>query len=195
MSDDGVEMAVDEFAEYCRTQAGLLAGSVEQMSEEADALLDEIDEGAAEVRARLDARNGAESAETTASPSAGGERPNAASDLDSIAELESELEQKQAVVEAKQARMKAFRALAEGYVELAHELRAEVDDDDGREAMERVVRFEADRDAPAYFDDRFTVCEAASGEYESGDDGGNESEGEGANADDAGERPGDTDAG
>ena len=167
MSDDGVEMAVDEFAEYCRTQAGLLAGSVERMGEEADGLLDEIDEGAAEVRARLGAREGTGSAETTASPSAGGERPDAASDLDSIAELESELEEKQAVVEAKQTRMRAFQELADGYVELADELRADVDD--GREAMERVVRFEVDRDAPAYFDDRLTVCEAASEEYGSND--------------------------
>lgn len=168
MSDDGVEMAVDEFAEYCRTQAGLLAGSVERMGEEADDLLDEIDEGAAEVRARLDARagpdpaSGSGTAETTASPSAARDVPDAGADLDAIAELESELEEKQAVVEAKQARMAAFRDLAEGYVELADELRAEVED--GREAMRRVVRFEVDRDAPAYFDDRFTVCEAASGE-------------------------------
>ena len=164
MSDDGVEMAVDEFAEYCRTQAGLLAGRVERMGEEADALLNEIDEGAAEVRAHLDARDGSGvgATETTASPSADSDTPDAGTDLDSIAELESELEEKQAVVEAKQARMRAFRRLADGYVELADELRAEVDDDDGREAMERVVRFEVDRDAPAYFDDRLTVCEAAS---------------------------------
>ena len=178
MTDDGEdELAVDEFAEYCRTQAGLLSGSVERMREEADALLDEIDEGAAEVRARLDDRT--ESAETTASPSAGGDAPDAAADLGSIAELESDLEEKQAVVEAKQARMTAFRELAAGYADLAAELRSEVED--GREAMDRVVRFEVDRDAPAYFDDRQTVCEAAaqSPGSEGDADGGSDAEDEG----------------
>ena len=155
MSDDGGgSLAVDEFTEYCRTQAGLLSGSIERMREEADALLDEIDEGAAEVRARLDART--EAAETTA----GGDAPTADADLGSIAELETDLEEKQAVVEAKQARMTAFRELATDYVELADELRSEVDD--GREALDRVVRFEVERDAPAYFGERQTVCEAAS---------------------------------
>ena len=78
-----------------------------------------------------------------------------------MTELE-DIEEKQAVVEAKRARIVAFRELADGYSSLAEELRSEVDD--GREALDRVVRFEADADAPVYFDDRQTVYEAATSE-------------------------------
>ncbi|WP_336345327.1 hypothetical protein [Halalkalicoccus ordinarius] len=162
MNDDGgISMSVDEFVEYCRTQAGLLSGEVETMSEAADDLLAEIDEGLDEVRTRLDGRaTGVERAEAPA----GG--PNAGDvDVAAIEELEAALEEKQAVLEAKRTRMNVFRELAAGYTDLAEELRSDVND--GREAMERVVRFEADRDAPAYFD-RQTVCEAASSEPDDG---------------------------
>lgn len=152
---DDEPIAVDEFVEYCRTQAGLLSGTVETMGAEADGLLEEIDEGLAEVRTRLDGREAMERAD--APPSTDG--PDGGEvDVAAIEELESELEEKQALVEAKRVRMRAYRELAAGYTDLAEELRSDVDD--GREAMELVVRFEADRDAPAYFD-RQTVCEAA----------------------------------
>ena len=142
MNGDGESPpTVDEFVDYCRTQAGLLSGEVETMRGEADALLDEIDEGVAEIRARLDAPD--------ADPV----------DVAAVDELESDLEETQAVVETKEARMTAFRDLAAAYLELAADLESEADD--AREALERVVRFEADRDAPAYFEDRQTVCEAA----------------------------------
>lgn len=153
-ADGGTSMSVDEFVEYCRTQAGLLSGEVETMSESAGDLLAEIDEGLAEARTRLGGR--AAGAERTEAPTSG---PNAGDvDVAAIEELEAALEEKQAVLDAKRTRMNAFRELAAGYTDLAEELRSDVDD--GREAIERVVRFEADRDAPAYFDRR-TVCEAA----------------------------------
>lgn len=163
MNDDPT-VSVEEFVEYCRTQAGLLSGTVETVSEEADDLLAEIDEGLAEVRTRLDA-GGVERVE--APPATDG--PDADDvDLGAIEELETDLEEKQALVEAKRARMNAFRKLAVGYTDLAEELRSDVHDD--REAMERVVRFEADHDAPAYFDRR-TVCEAAASRSRDTDDG------------------------
>lgn len=155
MDDDGgPALTVEEFVEYCRTQAGLLSGEVETMSEEADELLAEIDEGLAEARTRLEDRTAdVERAETPAGA------PGATDvDVAAIEELEADLEEKQALAEAKRVRMNAFRGLASGYTDLAEELRS--DASDGHEAMERVVRFEADRDAPAYFD-RQTVLEAA----------------------------------
>ena len=143
MSDEPT-LSVDEFVEYCRTQAGLLSGTVETTGEEADDLLKEIDEGLAEVRTRLDGRtDGVE--RTDAPPSAGGS--NGDVDLEAIEELEEDIEEKQALVEAKRVRMDAYRELAADYTDLAEELRS--DADDGREAMERVVRFEADREPDA----------------------------------------------
>jgi hypothetical protein len=151
--DDGSAVSVEEFVEYCRTQAGLLSGSVETMSEEADDLLEEIDEGLDEAWTRLEDRSAG--TERTETPTTGGAGDDV--DLAAVEGLEAELEEKQALVEAKRVRMNAFWELAVGYTELAEELRSA---DDGRDAMERVVRFEADRDAPAYFDRR-TVLEAA----------------------------------
>jgi hypothetical protein len=103
---DGPTPSVEEFVEYCRTQAGLLSGSVETMSEEADDLLEEIDEGLDEARTRLEDRSAG--TERTETPTTGGAA------------------------------------------------------DDSPDAMERVVRFEADRDAPAYFDRRTVLKAAAS---------------------------------
>jgi len=155
MSDDGVTPSVDELVEYCRTQAGLLAGRTETIGTEVDALLDEIDHDIAEMRTRLAARSNAPEASTASPPTVGSDESDDVADLE---ELESELEEKQAVAEAEQARMAAFQSLSAAYAELATEL--EGDFDDGRDALGRVVRFEADRDAPAYFDDRLTVLEA-----------------------------------
>lgn len=152
---NGPMPTVGEFVEYCRTQAGLLRGAVETMGTEADGLLDGIDAKTAEVRTRLE-RGGPEGATTPQSTDAPDDDPV---DVEAIEELEAEIEDQQLLVRAKQARMEAFRELADGYDDLAGELHSSVDD--GREAMERVVRFEADRDAPAYFEDRRTVCEAA----------------------------------
>jgi hypothetical protein len=157
--DDEPRLSVEEFVEYCRTQARLLSGSVETMGEEADDLLDEIDEGVAEIRDRLERGNvtgpaaSAPGTESTVGPAE-------AVDVDAIEELETELEEKQAIVEAIRARIGAYQELAAGYADLAEELRSDVDD--ARRAMGRVVEFEAERDAPAYFEERLTVYEAAS---------------------------------
>jgi hypothetical protein len=157
MSDDAEAgaLSVDELVEYCRTQAGLLSGRVQTIGEEADGLLDEIDEDIAGIRTRLTDRGG---------PSAGSSSPagTTVGDGESVAEiedLEAELEAKQALVEAKQARMAEFQDLAAGYVELAEELDA--DPTDWRAALDRVVAFERDNDAPVYFEDRQTIYEAA----------------------------------
>ncbi|WP_265108671.1 hypothetical protein [Halosolutus halophilus] len=156
-SDPGPSLTVAEFVEYCRTQAGLLSGHVERMGDEARALLDEIDAEMAEIRSRLD--GGATDVGGTAGPSTAA-RPNEREvDLESIEELERDLSEKQTLVDAKQARMQAFQDLAAGYTELAEQLQNEVED--GQEALTRVVEFEADRDAPAYFEERQTLCEAA----------------------------------
>ncbi|WP_247002525.1 hypothetical protein [Halosolutus gelatinilyticus] len=155
-ADSGPHLSVAEFVEYCRTQAALLSGRVETIDDEATALLDEIDDGMAEVRSRLE-KQGAGGAGPV-SPSTAGSADRDA-DLASIEELQRDLEEKQAIVDAKQARIQAFQELAVGYTDLAEELSTSIDD--GREALTRVVEFEADRDAPAYFDDRQTVLEAA----------------------------------
>lgn len=155
MSDDEGPLSVDELVEYCRTQAGLLSGHVETIGEEADDLLDEIDEDIAEMRTRLAERERS-AKQSTVSPSTPGSDGNS-DEISSLEKLEAELGEKQAIAEAKRARMEAFQDLAAVYVELAEELESTVD---GQEALARVVRFERDHDAPAYFDDRQTVLEA-----------------------------------
>lgn len=149
-------LSVDEFVEYCRIQAGLLSGRVETMGEEASQLLAEVDERVSEVRAKL---------EDHRPDPAGTERPASATGPDGspvdVAELEAlqdDLEEKQSLVEQTQARMEAVQELAAGYADLASEL--ETAFDDGEAAFERVVQFEADEDAPAYFTDRKTLIEA-----------------------------------
>lgn len=164
MGEDDPDLSVTTFVEYCRTQAGLLAGNVETMSDEIDELLDEIDRELADLRARLDETGDATGTVSPESPEATREDDI---DVETVEEAESELERKQTLVEAKQARMTAHQELATAYSELAAELQADVDD--GREALERVVEFEAERDAPAYFPDRQTVLEATA---EDGDDAG-----------------------
>lgn len=160
MSEDGAP-TVGELAEYCRVQAGLLAGRAETIGGEADDLLDEIDADIGEIRARLADRAGEGAAGPTERPdrTEGTDRPDLGTDAD-VADLEAreaELEEKQALADAKRARMAAFQDLAAGYAELAESLAD--DADDWASALERVVEFEADRDAPAYFDERTTIYE------------------------------------
>lgn len=151
--DDDAPPTVAEFVEYCEVQAGLLAGHVETMREEADALLDEIDDELAATRDRLQRRAATDGTETP--PSTDGPTGD---EIDSDA-LDA-LEEKQTLVEAKQARMRAFQSLAAGYTDLAETLDAEVTD--AQTALERVVEFEADNDAPLYFEDRETLYETVS---------------------------------
>lgn len=148
----------EAFVEYCRTQAALLSGRVQRMGEEADELLDEIDAALADLRGELDeATDGTASPPSTEEPEgpdAGAEQAEAAADAAESAV--ADVERKQSLVAAKRARMDAFNTLASGYADLAEELQ---DTDDGHEALERVVEFEAEHDAPAYFPDRETLCE------------------------------------
>ncbi len=157
--EDDVTLSVDEFVDYCETQAGLLLGTVETMASEADELLDDIDDKVANVRAQLENHPG--DVETADLPPST-ESPGSEIDTTVVTKLEREIEETQAVVEAKRARIVAFRELADGYTSLAEELRSE--GEDGREALDRVVQFEADTDAPVYFEDRETVYEAATAE-------------------------------
>lgn len=132
-------LTVDELADYCRTQAGLLSGHAETIGEEADDLLDEIDADISEARAQLEAT------------------PDNIADLET---LEGNLEEKQAIVETKSARMSAFQDLAADYLDLADELERL---DDWETALQRIVTFEKERDAPAYFD-RTTMLESVAEE-------------------------------
>jgi hypothetical protein len=164
--EDEPRLSVEEFVEYCRTQARLLSGSVETMSAEADDLLDEIDEGVAEIRDRLEEGRNVGGPAASASGTESTVAPGEGVDVDAIEGLETDLEEKQAIVETKRARIGAFQELIAGYTDLAEELRSDVDD--GRRAMDRVVEFEAERDAPAYFEERMTVYEAAARETDGG---------------------------
>jgi Skp family chaperone for outer membrane proteins len=136
------EIRVAELAEYCETQAGLLLGDAQTMRESLDDTLTEMETAVETVQADLD-------------------DPTAAPDAEAAI---ADLEEKQAVAEANRARMEAYQSLAEAYADLAETLQTEVED--GQEALDRVVRFEADRDAPAYFDERETLLEAALGDAE-----------------------------
>ncbi|MDG5758648.1 hypothetical protein QA600_04770 [Natronococcus sp. A-GB1] len=157
MSDDTeAPPSVSEFVEYCHTQAGLLSGRVETMTNEANELLDEIDERLAELRSELEERS-TDTPRTERPPSATG--PVDGTDVDDLEAAGRDLEEKQALVDAKQARIQAFQELSAGYTELAADLQTEVDE--GQEALNRIVEFEAEADAPAYFDERETLCEIA----------------------------------
>lgn len=153
MSNDEPELSVDEFVDYCRTQSGLLSGSIQTMGEEAEAVLDEIDAAIGELGDRIDKATEAETQSTAAEITTEGDGSMTAT------ELEESITQKQLVVEAKQARMQAFQDLAAGYESLADEIEEGVEE--GSAALDRVVTFESDNVAPAYFQDRQTVLEAA----------------------------------
>ena len=161
MGEGDAELTADEFVEYCETQARLLWGQVETMEDEIDDLLSDLDDEMADLRERLGGHT--DTVEGTVTPG-----PGEGADLDAIEELEADLEERQTVAAAKQARMKAFRELAVGYAELATDL---AETDGGRAALKRVLEFEQERDAPAYFPDRQTVLEAASDDGGGGDEG------------------------
>ena len=148
MNDDGDALSVDELVEYCRTQAGLLSGRAETIGAETADLLDEIDEDIAVIRTDLAEHAGATEGPTASAPAG----PN-----DAEGDL-ADLEEKQLIAEAKRARLAAFQDLAAAYIELAEEFESTVD---GSEALDRLLRFERDHDAPTYFDDRRTLLEAA----------------------------------
>jgi hypothetical protein len=157
MAEGDAELTVAEFVEYCETQARLLWGQVETMEDEIDDLLSDLDAEMADLRERL-----GEHTETVEGPVTPGSGEGA--DLDAIEDIEADLEERQTVAAAKQARMSAFQDLAVGYTELAADL---ADADGGRAALKRVLDFEKEHDAPAYFPERQTVLEAAA---ESGGD-------------------------
>lgn len=156
MSDQDGQFSVDELAEYCQTQARLLGGQVERLDEETAALLSEIDDELSEARARLDEHGTGGPGGPSSPPS-----PDADDSLDDLEAVEADLSEKQAVVEAKQTRRAAFDELATDYLDLAETLQGETSDSSA--ALQRVLAFERDRDAPAYFDERVTLLEAASG--------------------------------
>lgn len=155
MKDDSASLSVAELADYCNTQARLLAGRAETLAAETDELLDELDAEIAGMRERLTAHANGPAGPGASSSTAGADT---ADEVTQLEVLETELEEKQAVAEAKRARMAAFRDLSEAYAELAADL--DTTADDGQNALEQVVRLEQDRDAPAYFDDRQTLLEA-----------------------------------
>ncbi|QSW99944.1 hypothetical protein [Haloterrigena alkaliphila] len=158
MSDDtDPELVVEDFVDYCHTQAGLLSGRVETMRAEADDLLSEIDEDMAELRSQLE--DHAAATEGTEAPSTPGGPAGADIDIEAFEDVERDVKEKQQLLEAKQTRMEIFQKLAGAYTDLAEELDADVDD--GEAALSRVVEFEAERDAPLYFEERGTMLEAA----------------------------------
>ncbi|WP_424017070.1 hypothetical protein ACOZ4N_14460 [Halorientalis pallida] len=154
MAEGDAELTVAEFVEYCETQARLLWGQVETMEDELDDLLSDLDAEMADLRERLGEHT--DTVEGTVTPGSGD-----GADLDAIEDIETDLEQRQTVAAAKQARMSAFQDLAVGYTELGADL---ADAEDGRTALKRVLEFEQERDAPAYFPERQTVLEAAASE-------------------------------
>lgn len=160
MDDDGGTLSVEELVEYCRTQAGLPSGRAGTIGGEIGELLDGIDRDISELRTRIaEQANGAEGPTVSPAPVDPGERGSA--DLEGVAAAvrERDLEEKRTLAGAKQARMAAVQDLTTAHLELAEELGASVDD--GRATLDRVVRFDREHDAPAYFDDRRTVLEAA----------------------------------
>jgi hypothetical protein len=144
---DDSDAPVAAVVDYCETQARLLSGQAETLRGEIDDLLNEIDAGASDVRDRLERQ------ETAASSSDGG----------AISEADIEaLEEKQAGVADRQASLDEISALSAGYVDLAAELQDE--DLDETAAIQRVLEFEAERDAHTFFDDRTTLLETAAGQ-------------------------------
>ena len=155
MTDSGDGFSVDELVGYCQTQARLLRGQIETIDEETAALLSELDDELADVRARLDGQGQVDTAQSPPGPDGG-----SGDELADLEAREAALTEKQAVVEAKQARRAAFEELAVAYLDLAE--RCQTDEADASSALQRIVEFEADRDAPAYFDERVTLVEAVS---------------------------------
>lgn len=151
MGEGDADLTATAFVEYCETQARLLWGQVETMEDDVESHLSELDAEMADLRERLNGHT--DTVEGTVTPGTAG-----GTDLEAIEDLEADLEQRQTIVAAEQARMTAFRDLAVGYTDLATDLE---DGADGRQALKRVLEFEQEHDAPAYFPDRQTVLEAA----------------------------------
>ena len=157
MSDD--EVPVSEFVDYCRLQARLAAGTIDTLQEEIADLLDDLDDDLDTLRERLadsSVREGTDSPAGTDATMAPG--PDGV-DTDAVADTEADVEQKQTLVAAKQARLEAYQDLASGYTDLAAALQDDVTDTST--AIERIIEFEVERDAPAYFDERETLAETA----------------------------------
>ncbi|KAA9397153.1 hypothetical protein Har1130_08680 [Haloarcula sp. CBA1130] len=137
MSDDVGDISRAELAEYCRTQAAILAGHLDQRSAELSDLLDEIEQDTANARATV----------TESS-----ERPDGDAET-TIAEVEAKQERAQ----AKQAAIDEYRTLAAGYTDLAERLA------EGSGDLETVLEFEIETDAPTYFDAETTILGVATG--------------------------------
>jgi chromosome segregation ATPase len=138
MTDDTGEITQAELAEYCRTQAAILAGHLERLSTDLSDLLEEIEQDTADARTTL--------AENSESP-----------DVDPETTV-ADIEAKQERAQAKQAEIDAYRTLAEGYTDLAEQLA------EGSGGLETVLEFEIDTDAPSYFDAETTILGVATGE-------------------------------
>jgi chromosome segregation ATPase len=138
MSDDAGDISQAELAEYCRTQAAILAGHLDQHSGALSDLLEEIEQETADARATL--------TETT---------DNSPKDPEAtVADIEAKQERAQAM----QAEIDEYRTLMEGYTDLAEELA------DGSGDLETVLEFEIDNDAPTYFDAETTILGVATGD-------------------------------
>ncbi|MDQ2071910.1 hypothetical protein ACODNH_16695 [Haloarcula sp. NS06] len=142
MNDDAGDISQAELAEYCRTQAAILAGHLDQRSAELSDLLAEIEQDTADARTAL--------TEGLGQPETAGEA--------TVADIEAKQEQAQ----AKQAELDEYRTLTEGYTDLAEQLA------EGSGDLETVLEFEIDTDAPTYFDAETTILGVATGE--NGDD-------------------------
>jgi hypothetical protein len=139
MSDDTGDISRAELAEYCRTQAAILAGHLDERSAELSDLLEEIEQDTANARAAL---TGSTSKSLDVDPET------------TVADIEAKQERAQ----AKQAETDAYRTLAEGYTDLAEQLA------EGSGGLETVLEFEIDTDAPSYFDAETTILGVATGE-------------------------------
>jgi len=137
MTDDVGDISRAELAEYCRTQAAILAGQIEQQSAALSDLLEEIEQDTATARATL-----------TESP----DRPDGDAEA-TIAEIEAKQERAQ----TKQATIEEYRTLAAGYTDLAEQLAEDAGD------LETVLEFEIETDAPTYFDAETTILGVATG--------------------------------
>ncbi|GCF12497.1 hypothetical protein Harman_04320 [Haloarcula mannanilytica] len=138
MSDDAGDISQADLAEYCRTQAAILAGHLEQRSSELSDLLEAIEQDTAHARAAL----------TSGDSESLAENPEAA-----VADIEAKQERAQ----DKQAEIDEYRTLTEGYTDLAEQLA------DGTGDLETVLEFEMDTDAPSYFDAETTILGVATG--------------------------------
>lgn len=149
---DEAPPTVEELAEYCQVQAGLLAGRAEHLRSEAAALLDAVDDDIETMRAELDA--GVDTVDETVAPPSTDDpgAPNATT----LAGLEADIGEARALVDTKRTRIDAFEGLAAAYTELAASVAGEPT---AETALDRIVSFEADNDVPAYFEDRETIVE------------------------------------